>query len=127
MSHSVEQLNSADTQGEVLFLSWDTVGPEAGETTARGHNRAFLQFGLNYIIILWVRPSFKSSTSVGANVREQLQILIHIIAEYCFFLKEGMAVHLAGEHGVYLFLSGPTEGFLDGKNCRANKLLQLLK
>lgn len=28
-----------------------------------------------------------------------------------------MSVHLAGERGVYLFLSGPTEGFLGGKTA----------
>lgn len=28
-----------------------------------------------------------------------------------------MALHLAGEHGVYLFLSEPTEAFLDGKTA----------
>lgn len=50
-------------------------------------------------------------------MREQFQILIHITAECCLFLKEGMAVHLAGEHGVYLFLSGHTEGFLGGKTA----------
>lgn len=31
--------------------------------------------------------------------------------------EEGTAVHLAREHGVYLFLSGPTEEFLDGKTA----------
>ena len=50
-------------------------------------------------------------------MREQFQILIHIIAEHCFFLREGMAVHLAGEHVAYLFLSGPAEGLLDGKTA----------
>lgn len=51
-------------------------------------------------------------------MRELLQILIHIIAECCLFQKEGMAVHLAGEHGVYLFLSGPTEGLLDAATAQ---------
>lgn len=32
-----------------------------------------------------LRPSFTYSASLGANVQEQLQILIHIIAECCFF------------------------------------------
>lgn len=100
--------NSADVlyMGKCLLSSCDTVGPEAG-----GPNPVLSKLGLNYILIPWVRPSFNCSTSLGANVREQLQILIHIIAECCLFSKEVMAVHLAGEHGVYLFLSGPTEGF----------------
>lgn len=80
----------------------------AGEQNSAGTCCLDKSSGRSQDLATWVELHCKSlsetwlhvSVSLGDNVRELHQILIHIIAEYCLFLKEGMAVHLAGEHGL---------------------------
>lgn len=97
----------------LCFVSWSCRSLSRNGDRRRTAQSRFQQLELSNIIIPWVRPS---SASLGASVREWLDILMRIIAECCFFWR-GHGCTLGQRTWVYLFLSGATDGFLDGKTA----------